>query len=75
MKKLRIMWYTFWLGSWNLNDDLFPVRRRVKYTRPLMYNTKGRASGNLIFWYIVGFIVGPWIVYFLQEAVMKVWNG
>ena len=66
-KPKQVWWYRWlfhaWLMSWNLNDALYRVSRGVRVTRPLMYNTKGRATSAAIFYWVVVFAILPVVLF------------
>ena len=59
--RLYRLTYRAWFGSWNLNEDLAPVRKRVRITRPLLFNTKGR-FGIYPVLYVVAFMIVAWYI-------------
>lgn len=63
--------YRAWFGSWNLNHDLQPVRKRVHITRPVLYNSAGRvrvpyAYAIFIAWFIFLLVVAAPIIAFMD---------
>lgn len=64
-------WYKVWLGSWNLNHDLYPRFRGVHISRPLTRQAKGSAGmGSAWIWTI---LIILFIVYILAPGL--VWIG
>lgn len=66
--RLYRTWYRVWLGSWNLNGDLYPLTRRVGVTRPTIYNTQGGSTFNGVFLFALTIFLAVCVLIAVQIA-------
>ena len=77
-KPQQVWWYRWlfhaWLTSWNVNDALYPVSRRVRVTRSLLFDQRGRSSSGATIGFLLTMfllVIGLWVVW---QTLQTLWR-